>query len=641
MRTDRDGDLVMGAAPRAALQPARGGRGGREASHPTRQSPGPVASDSRRGGGHTASLRREQLLGALQRGDLRSAGSGKDTTSRNGSVRITGWNKSNSSTNSDGGLSALISWLERRVNISIKKRTAPRKTAPPRTFKLAPNKYHLDGDALIISASSADQSHLLHLNDFEFAGVKIKVEAISAEGEQGTNEGNQTREMLQSFLHRRYDPSSKLLDLSTIGQDQEIASTGMFTRSSTQSKFIPALMKVAEGLFKSSQEKKDTVQSITLSNNSLDSLSAVKELAPTFPDLLNLDLSNNNFASLDSLSAWKNKFKHLDQLIVSGNPLEQNDPKYAEELAVWFPTLRVLNNIQIRTEEQIVRKQQATMPILAPRFEDESGIGENFIKSFFPAFDSDRNALAQHFYDSQSNFSVAINMGAPRDAAQQGFRQVQNWDRYLKQSRNLKKYTHLNARMNRLLTGSDDILKFWQSLPITRHPSLESEPQKWLIESHTIPGIPDPTSAAPQGVDGLIITVHGEYEELDGPAGQPRTQRGFDRTFILGPGGAAGVRVVSDMLTLRAYGGHSAFVPTNANPEPTQAAPIPTQPVSAQPAPTLSNEQTQMLTELARQTGMNLQYSKDCLDQSQWNFQLALETFTAVQPNLGPEAYAQ
>ena len=462
------------------------------------------------------------------------------------------------------------------------------------------------------------------------------MEELSTETTSSAGEGNQLRGTLQNFLSRRYDSGLKLLNLSAIGQDDEITSTGMFAKSSTQSKFIPALMKVAEGQFKSQQEKKDTVQSITLADNNLESLAAVRELAPTFPDLLNLDLSNNQFASLESLSVWKNKFKHLDHLIISGNPLEQNNPNYASELVGWFPTLRFLNKAQIRTEEQIAKKQQATMAILGPSFRDEGAIGENFVKSFFPAFDSDRNALARHYYDSKSTFSIAINMEAPRDAGQQGFRKVHNWDRYIKQSRNLKKITHLPARVNRLLTGPDDILKFWQSLPMTRHPSLEAEPQKWLLECEPLPGVPDPSGAVPQGVDGLIITIHGEYDEMDGPAGQAHTKRGFDRTFVLGPGGASGIRVVSDMLTVRAYGGHVAFVPTNTNQEPAPVAPtIPTQPL-----PALTNEQTQMVAELARQTGMNLQYSKDCLDQSQWNFQVALETFATVQPNLGPEAFA-
>ena len=494
----------------------------------------------------------------------------------------------------------------------------------------------MNGDALIISATGSDVADLLHLDKFEYSGAKIKVEEIAAESEKDTSDGGQMRELLQNFLSRRYDPSSKLLNLSAIGQDQEMINTGVFATASTQSKFIPALMKVCENLFKSEQEKKDTVQSITLANNSLDSLVAVKELAPTFPDLLNLDLSNNQFSSLESLSGWKNKFRNLNHLILSDNPLEQNNPNYATELATWYPTLRILNNTQIRTDEQIAKKQQAFIPILGPNFRDENDIGANFVKTFFPTFDTDRNGLAQHYYDPRSTFSVSINMGAPRDPAQQGFKQVSNWDRYIKQSRNLKKITHLTPRMNRLLTGPEDISAFWRTLPITRHPSLETETEKWLVECQIVPGVPDPSGNAPQGVDGLIITVHGEYEEMDGPAGQVRSKRSFDRTFILGPGGATGIRVVNDLLTLRAYGGHSAFIPTDTNQQSARGSPAPTQTL-----PTLTNEQTQMLTELARQTGMNLQYSKDCLDQSQWNFQVALEAFAAVQANLGPEAFAQ
>ena len=148
LRADRDGDLVMGAAPRGRSQPTRGGRGGRGGRgdmQATRQTPTASTPEPRRGG-HVSSLKKEQLLKALQRGNFRGNGVGRSEPTRSGNIRITGWKKSDLSTNSDGGLGGFIQWLERRVNISIRKRNAPGKTAPPRTFKLATNKVRTTTD---------------------------------------------------------------------------------------------------------------------------------------------------------------------------------------------------------------------------------------------------------------------------------------------------------------------------------------------------------------------------------------------------------------------------------------------------------------------------------------------------------------
>lgn len=95
------------------------------------------------------------------------------------------------------------------------------------------------------------------------------------------------------------------------------------------------------------------------------------------------------------------------------------------------------------------------------------------------------------------------------------------------------------------------------------------------------------------------------------------------------------------MLTVRAYGGAQAFDPdnfdnhadlNNQNTDPT----VPQLP----PGVTIEMAE-QVVTELQKQTGMNLQYAKDCLEAAGWDFQKGLETFQNVKANLGPEAFVQ
>ena len=192
-----------------------------------------------------------------------------------------------------------------------------------------------------------------------------------------------------------------------------------------------------------------------------------------------------------------------------------------------------------------------------------------------------------------------------------------------------------------MYTGIPLIKDCFNDLPATRHPDILADPQKWCIECHTIPGLPDPTGQSIGGVGGLIITVHGEFAEVDVSKNKFTTTRSFDRTFILGPGGGVGgIRVICDALVLRAYGGYAAWKPTD---EISQPLPVNTRPSQSanQPqvlvpkgfgmsAPGKTEEQIQkeiLAVELSRATRMTLEYSGMCLQQSNWNLERARVAF--------------
>src|SRR6185436_3624928 len=89
-------------------------------------------------------------------------------------------------------------------------------------------------------------------------------------------------------------------------------------------------------------------------------------------------------------------------------------------------------------------------------FNDEAQIVENFIRTFFTGYDTDRVALANMYYDNTSKFSLNVNTQAMRDpaAAEQDKTVPHEWDAYIKKSRNFKKITHLPARVSRLAVGA-------------------------------------------------------------------------------------------------------------------------------------------------------------------------------------------
>lgn len=492
------------------------------------------------------------------------------------------------------------------------------------------------GNTLFVYASESDVNEILKLNTFTFAGVPLTIEKVasregtphdtdtSVEQNNAPSATSETRELLRTVLERRYNAEHKLLDLSFLAEDDALKSLGVFQSVTTESKFFPALMKICDEQFKTAQEKKDTIQGVLLSGNGLRDVKAVTSLAATLPHIKNLDLSNNQFANLEALQAWKHRFRQLDHLIVTGNPVE-TVPDFNVELMKWYPTLRLLNGVQIRSEAEIaaLNEKRVKQPpsIKGPIFRDEAQIAENFIRTFFQGYDTDRTTLANMYYDTTSKFSMSVNTHAQRDpnATDRDKPQAHEWEAYIKKSRNFKKITHLPARISRLYVGTQAIAEVWQTFPVSKHPSVDTNPLNWLFECHPLPGVPDPTGQSLTGVNGFLVTVHGEFYEINPSNGQQK-HRSFDRTFILGPGGTTGVRVVSDMLVIRSYGGCAAFVP-----EPEPVSP--------------KAEMEAKVLQLSKLTQLQLNIAKQCLEESGWDMAAALANFERAKPGLPPDAF--
>lgn len=413
---------------------------------------------------------------------------------------------------------------------------------------------------------------------------------------------------------------------------------GMFDDSSIVSKLFPVLMVICDKLFTTPQAKKDAIVSISLTDNQLADVSNVTKLATTFPDLKNLDLSRNQFKDLESLKVWRWKFRHLENLILSGNPIGTLVPDYATEIVRWYPELQQLNGIQVRTVAQVVADLEvikSPFPIASPAFRDVGQVGENFVRQFFGAYDNDRNALLTNFYDAQSKFSLSINMSAVRDRAHS--MPIPPWAAYNKYNRNLNKHTHATSRQSRQHVGIQAVQPVWSELPKTRHPEIASQPEKYLVECQTLPGLPDPSGQSAAGVDGLIVTVHGEFEE-DITNFEGKALRSFSRTFILGPGGPGGppIRVISDLLALRAWAPLAQTLAQAIQVIQAPAVPV----VLTSDVPLTAEQQQAVLAEkLAVETGMNLQYSALCLTETGWDLEKAYVAFQANKAALPAEAY--
>ncbi|KAI9758657.1 MAG: putative PHD type zinc finger protein with BAH domain-containing protein [Chaenotheca gracillima] len=659
-RIDKDGDLNMDGSSVRGRGRGRGDRGSGSGAALQNAIVRGLASGSARVDDRRGAPISERATNSLAR-----RGRGRDPRHEPlVQLRVRGLKESKAAANPDGGMDNLLSFLERKASgQDANTRDAVRIT-----------KSREQGDEVIIQVKSHDAPRILRLDTFTFAGAQLEIKEDHARtspsrrpdpppNEKQSESTAHVKKVLTEILNRRYDPNGKFLNLSALGKDSELVGMGAFNRASTASKFFPALMRICDDHFSTPDEKRAAIVSISLADNELKNLSLVTSLAQTFPDIQNLDLSNNKFENMAALTGWRWRFKSLDHLILSGNPLEQVEPDFASTVRRWYPALRLLDSQQIRTSAEAAANieryegkfpvKDDPLPIQIGSFKDEGQIGENFLKQFFPGYDNDRAALVNMFYDKESTFSFNVNTSAPRGNNVEKLG-PKSWEDYIKGSRNLMKITHLPSRLTRLHRGPEEILKCFGTLPATRHPNLVGDEHAWLLECRSIPSVPDPTGQFAGGVDGLLVCVHGEFHEMIS-TNQNIIKRSFDRTFILGPGGPAGVRIVSDVLTLRAYGGSACFTPHVMKDEPPAVqqplqqlppqqlpAQLPPNPgIAQQPQPAQeSGPQELMVLEFCRQTSLTPQYSSMCLEQNGWDFDKAMTAFQSARGNLPPDAFA-
>ncbi|KAK9477719.1 hypothetical protein V1514DRAFT_333228 [Lipomyces japonicus] len=375
---------------------------------------------------------------------------------------------------------------------------------------------------------------------------------------------NQTITLLETFLSQRYNPDAALLDLTSMYSDQFLLSNGMLSAESTKSKMFPALMAIA-------QRNKLKIDSVSLAANNLTDVTSVTTLAATFPHLKNLSLANNVISQWRHIDPWRHKFRDLRELILTGNPLV-NVNNYRNEIIRRFPSLKMLDgqvveNISIAdtgrgrgSPAQSFGIDVKKLPIHSiPGFFETSEIQSlvmPFLGQFLSVYDGDRSQLAP-LYDDLSTFSISVNTSAPRELTKGHFNNfgLQHWSQYIPLSRNLTRITSSAPRQTRLAVGPAQILQLLKKIPLSRH-DLQS-PEKFSIESYTARNL------RADGDTGIILIVHGEFEEggstQQGPRNTKPTKRSFDRTLLLLPGPQGSILVVSDLLSVRPWAGSRAW----------------------------------------------------------------------------------
>ncbi|KAI9098686.1 hypothetical protein DFS34DRAFT_618521 [Phlyctochytrium arcticum] len=537
----------------------------------------------------------------------------------------------------DTGAPGLIAWLLRKVS------------NPVDILQTS----EIQNNTIVMTTSNALQAQtLVKLSGINFLKFKILIVQGGGAGGQSSSSrvnfqdsGSRPRtsviEAFRALIQARYNPQMIFLDMENIISDPILHSAGI--RS-----FEPE-SKMGGVICKMIGELCPDVQTISFASNRISSLSHFASLSQWVPKVTALSFQNNSLRSFRDLEPIKgSEFHSLRELLLAGNPLCAKEMAkaggaivYRSDVKKMFPSIEILDLEPIIGDITFaIDPAAASLPLKPqPGFFDSpatEATAVDFVQKFFTSFDHNRQALSDLYHDAAAFSLVAIRTSSS-----------QYQDRWRNFNRNLDTTKDNEKRINLLQRGASKIMEVFSKIPRTSH-ALEPK-NKMLIEGYQTGAGADAT---------LFIMVHGEFKE------DARTNRSFDRTFMIipaSPGSRAAnaglpYTVINDQLTVRNFTSKPAWLQLGEDAQCSSASNTAQGPAAGGPPPapqlpdlaTLRNLQMQhglddtrqhQVIEFSKVTGLNYSYSLQCLSETGWSMNDAMQAYQNVKANIPPEAY--
>jgi len=227
-----------------------------------------------------------------------------------------------------------------------------------------------------------------------------------------------------------------------------------------------------------------------------------------------------------------------------------------------------------------------------------------FLQEYFKVYDTaNRENIMNAYHDDAI---MSMHMAYPEWCGNvQG---AEKLSEYMARSRNLMRVSDPTKRKTYLRQGKLAICAFLAELPKSEHD----------ITSFTL----DVPFATERLMSFTVSGIFREPENEGGPSGQ--VIRHFNRVFVVVPQGQ-GFCIVNDMLYIT--------IPTNYQKKNWGIPQISVEPAAPNPIQNqldASSKQT-MISTLAQKTGLNENFARMCLEESNWNLINATEAFANAQ----------
>ncbi|VEN42801.1 unnamed protein product [Callosobruchus maculatus] len=430
-----------------------------------------------------------------------------------------------------------------------------------------------------------------------------------------------TKEKMKLAMAKRYNANTKALDLTKFHADPDLQDC--FCALFKPIVFITIIDIIEENI--------PELEALNLMDNKITLLNFLKKVSKKIPNLKILHIGNNKIREIEQLDAFEGL--PIVDLLLNGNPLcdkYKDQQAYISEVRKRFPKCMKLDGIDLPPPISFDIAEDCQLPNPQQTFlcnADGGSIVRQFLEQYFLIYDTDnRQPLLQAYHE---NAIFSLTMAYPYGFGKDKNVSWLNW--YATDNRNLLRVQDPDRRTKLLKQGHVAVVSFLQEMPKTKHD----------MHSFTV----DLTIFTPQM---LCLTVSGMFKELKSGHKFPPL-RYFFRTLVIVPAGS-GFCIANEVLHI------TNTTPTQAKAfkTPHIVAPPPS-PVSqgASPGPSTSmvppaaalddNVKQEMVKQMSIQSGMNLEWSLKCLQETEWDFQRASLVFQDLHARgvVPPEAFVK
>ncbi|XP_074032061.1 nuclear RNA export factor 1 [Leptinotarsa decemlineata] len=431
------------------------------------------------------------------------------------------------------------------------------------------------------------------------------------------------KEKMKLVMAKRYNDVTKALDLTKFHADPDLQDC--FCALFKPIVLLAVIDIIAENI--------PQLEALNLQDNRIQLLNFAKKVSKKIPNLKILHIGNNKvreISELDSLQGLP-----IVELVLDGNPLcdkFRDQPSYISEVRKRFPKCLKLDGQDLPPPISFDIVEEHHLPAPCPMYlchEDGNVIVRQFLQQYFQIYDSDNRQPLLQAYHEHASFS--FTMGYPYGYGKEKNVPWLNW--YQTDNRNLLRVQDSDRRFKLLKQGQLAVVSFLQDMPNTKH------------DMHSFTA--DLTLFTPLM---LCLTVTGMFKELKGSQKNPPL-RYFFRTLVIVPAGTGfcisnEVLYVTNATPDQSVEAFKTPINVITPPQPAPAASIsspgPSVPVIVPSIPDDAMKQ-EMVKQMSLQSGMNLEWSLKCLEETQWDYQKASLVFQKLNSEgiVPPEAFVK
>ncbi|CAI8001899.1 Nuclear RNA export factor 1 [Geodia barretti] len=352
---------------------------------------------------------------------------------------------------------------------------------------------------------------------------------------------------------------------------------------------------------------------LDLSRNQLQRLDAYSSLPTVCPNLQILNLSDNEFHSVQELERLGQMIS-VTTLVLEGNLFTQagmDIMSLANTLRKIFPNIQTVNG------EYLPSPVKFDLPVLAGQLpptqkgfvvnDEVQRLVVEFVKQYYSLYDADnkREKLFEA-YSEDAVFSLSVTGSLTRKDA--------SMDVYIPLSHNLARAKDPSKRQSLVKHGRIDIVQCLRDLPPTKNhlSSFNVDVMRATIAREELASLQQ-ASSLPQPQSALLPLPENPIQTSSLPSQQGSSLYQPPPPPQYGSSGLA-----------------QSSPPTIPSASAT-AATTSSFPLTSAPTPaSFPNPQDQAIMRISQTTSMNLEWSKKCLAENEWEFNKAVTAFTLL-----------